>query len=233
MGTTSPIIPQQPMVGWTAPQQWTPTPASQWQPPSQWQQIYHWPAPPPQAPSEPHPSQLFATARVHLVGLVAALVLQATIALVASLPEPPGAFDFWARFALLELAVAVVLAFTHGPGVSVRALHPAAVAVLALAFVVVPAAAITVGAIDALHEADLASRAAALPDVTQTLDWTGVLAEVDLSGRAVGLSTAIETVFLTIVFFGLPLIALVAPRRDAPVEDPGETITDGDDGHDD
>jgi hypothetical protein len=233
METTSPIIPQQPIVGWTAPQQWTPTPASQWQQPSQWQQIHHWPAPP-QARPEPHPSQLLAAARAHLVGLVAALVLQATIALVASLPEPPGAFDFWARFALLELAVAVVLAFTHGAGVAVRDLHPAAAAVLAFAFVVVPAAAIMVGAIDALHEADLTSQAAALPDVTQTFDGTGVLAEVDLSGRAVNLSSAIQTVFLTIVFFGLPLIALVAPPRvETMAEDPDETVTDGDDGHDD
>ena len=200
METTSPIIPQQPIVGWNDPHdpRRDPTPPSQWIQPS----------------AEPVRVPGLDLARSRLVGLIAALVLQATIALVASLPEPPGAFGFWARFAFLELVVAVVLSFTHGPGVAVRDLHPAAAAVLAFAFVVVPSAAITIGAMDALHEADLASRAAALPDPTQTFDWTGVLAEVDLSGRAVALSSVVQTVFLTIVFFGLPLIALVAPRRD-------------------
>lgn len=155
----------------------------------------YWRAPTPAAPEVPG----LAAARARLVGLVAALVLQATIAALAvlpalpTLPTPPAEYldgsgqpGFWMQFALVELIVAAVISFAYGPGVGIRDLPWIAQTVLALAFLVVPAAAFAAGATQALRDA------AAL-------------------GAAYVVSASLTMAFFAIVFFGLPLVALAAP----------------------
>jgi hypothetical protein len=57
--------------------------------------------------------------------------------------------NFWAQFAAIELIAAAVISLAFGPGVRLRDLPVLGRAVLGIAFVLVPAAAIVVGAVDA------------------------------------------------------------------------------------
>jgi hypothetical protein len=160
-----------------------------------------------QAPSTVSPDyQIFARIRVRLVALVAALVVQATIALLGVLPELPRAPDsagvsdpyayasqpvsFWIQFAVMELIAAVVVSLAFGPVVRIGDVPVIGRLVLGLAFVAVPATAIVLGAIDAAQDA------AVSPTVTAS-SW-------------------LATVFFAILFFGLPLIALAHTASRAP-----------------
>ena len=200
METTAPIIHQQPtpeapipappLIDWQPAATQSPQIAAQptqtyWQPPS---------AALPEIPG-------LAAARERLVGLVAALVIQATIAAIAVLPSLPGAPPdesgqpgFWVQFALVELIVAAVISFAYGPGVRIGDLPWVARMVLALAFVIVPAAALAAGAWAALEDA--AAR-----------------------GSDDLVSTGLATAFFATIFFGLPLIALAAPGSRRRVDD--------------
>jgi hypothetical protein len=160
-----------------------------------------------QAPSTTSPDyQIIPGLRARLVGLVAALVVQATIALLGMLPALPGGPDpaglsdsymytsppasFWLQFAVMEFIAAVVVSLAFGPGVRIRDVPVIGRLVLGLAFVVVPVAAIVLGAIDA------AQAAAAY-------------------GPAAAASSWLATAFFTTLFFGLPLIGLAVPASRA------------------
>jgi hypothetical protein len=161
---------------------------------------------PPSASSQPD-HQILARLRARLVALVAALVVQATIALLGVLPELPGAPDqagmsdefayagdpvsFWIQFAVIEFIAAVVVSLAFGPVVRIRDVPVIGRLVLGLCFVAVPAALIIIGAIDA-----------------------GRIAAVD--GLAAAASSWLVTAFFGTVFFGLPLIALAVPASRAP-----------------
>jgi hypothetical protein len=166
-------------------------------------QASHW-----QAPSASGPDyQILPRLRARLVALVAALVVQATIALLGVLPQLPGApepadmsdsyfytshlANFWIQFAVVEFILAVVVSVAFGPVVRIRDLPAIGRLMLGLDFVVVPAVAIALGAIDAAQAAALYSPAAAA-------------------------SSWLASAFFGTVFFGLPLIALAVPASRAP-----------------
>lgn len=162
------------------------------------------PTPPSSAPVTywqtpgPGPEDVLIPAlRARLVALVAALVIQATIALLGVLPTLPGrdATSFWGKFAVLELVAAVIISGAFGPRVVLRMVPVIGRMVLAIAFMVVPAFALAVGGIDAAR-----------------------IAHIDGTGATI--SSWLGTAFFASLFFGLPLIALAAPRRsphgDAP-----------------
>lgn len=153
-----------------------------------------------QAPSTATPTfDLFAALRARLVTLVGALVVQATIALTGMLPRVPGVPDpaslsdpyaypsqptsFWVQFAVMGFIAAIVVSLAFGPGVRTADLSVAGRLVLGLGFVLLPAAAIVLGAIDGARA--IGSYA---PTVTASY-W-------------------LSTAFFTTLFFGLPLIAL-------------------------
>jgi hypothetical protein len=161
-----------------------------------------------QAPSTSSPDhQILPRLRARLVALVAALVVQATIALLGVLPDLPRVPDpasasdwyayssppvsFWFQFAVVEFIVAVVVSLAFGPVVHIRDVPAIGRLVLGLDFVFVPAVAIVLGAIDAAQAAALYSAAAAA-------------------------SRWLATAFFGTVFFGLPLIALAVPASRAP-----------------
>ena len=157
-----------------------------------------------QAPSSSvHDYQILPGLRARLVALVAALLVQATIALLGVLPALPvqsvapdldyysysQPVSFWAQLAVVEFLAAIVISLAFGPGVRFGDLPAIARLVLGLGFVVLPAAAVVLGGIDAARVAGYDSAAAAA-------SW---------------LTTA---VFGTL-FFGLPIIAQTAPVRRA------------------
>jgi hypothetical protein len=165
---------------------------------------------PPQAtywqPTGNPDDQVLSQLRMRLVGLVAALVVQSVIALLGVLPEMPVATNvdasdtyyhatepvsFWIQFAVIEFMAAVVVSLAFGPGVRVSDMPLIGRLVLGLAFVVVPAVAIGLGAFDAALAAGQSSPAAAA-------------------------SSWLATVFFAALFFGLPLIALASRRRTRP-----------------
>jgi hypothetical protein len=155
-----------------------------------------------QAPSTNSPDyQILPRLRMRLVALVAALVVQGTIALLGVLPELPavpdlaGASDtyyrvsqpvgFWLQFAMIEFVAAVVVSFAFGPGVRFRDVPVIARLVLGLGFVAAPAGLIILGAVDVAQAAAGYSPAAAV-------------------------SSWLTNAFFGTAFFGLPLIALAA-----------------------
>lgn len=161
-----------------------------------------------QAPSSSSPDyQIFPRLRARLVALVAALVVQATIALLGVLPELPGVPDpagvsdsyayasppvsFWFQFAVMEFIAAVVVSLAFGPVVRIGDVPVIGRLVLGLAFVAVPAVAVVLGAIDA-------AQAAAV------------------YGPAAAASSWLATAFFGTLFFGLPLLALAIPASRAP-----------------
>jgi hypothetical protein len=161
-----------------------------------------------QAPSTGSPDyQILARLRMRLVALVAALVVQATIALLGVLPELPGVpaaagvsdscsytsqpVSFWFQFAVMEFIAAVVVSLAFGPVVRIGDVPVIGRLVLGLGFVAVPAAAIVLGAIDA-------AQAAAV------------------YGPAAAASSWLATAFFGTLFFGLPLTALAVPVSRAP-----------------
>lgn len=158
----------------------------------------YWQAPPVSGPE----SQVFAGLRVRLVGLVAAMVVQATIALLGVLPDVPSVsvvadasesfyyfasqpLSFWVQFAVIELIAALVISLSFGPGVRLSDVPVVGRLVLGLGFVAIPAFAVVLGAIDVAQAAAEASPAAAASG------WLTVA-------------------FFGTLFFGLPLIALMA-----------------------
>jgi hypothetical protein len=169
------------------------TQASYWQPPSTTSPDY----------------QLLPRLRGRLVVLVAALVVQATIALLGMLPELPGMpspsvsdpyfydvsqpVSFWLQFAVMEFIAAIVVSLALGPVVRIGDLPAIGRLVLGLCFVVVPTAMIVLGAIDA-------AQAAAV------------------HGQAAAASSWIKSGFFGTLFFGLPLIALAVPAPRAPLD---------------
>ncbi len=162
------------------------TQASYWQPPSTTGPDY----------------QILPRLRARLVVLVAALVVQATIALLGMLPELPGVpspsvsdpyfydvsqpVSFWLQFAVMEFIAAIVVSLALGPVVRIGDLPAIGRLVLGLCFVAVPAAMIVLGAIDA---AQLAA----------------------VHGQAAAASSWLRSGFFGTLFFGLPLIALAVP----------------------
>jgi len=158
----------------------------------------YWQAPQPWNPE----SQVLARLRARLVGVVAALVLQATIALLGVLPKFPGVTDaggtfdayatasqpvsFWIQFAVLELLAAIVVSLAFGPAVRLGDVPAIGRLVLGAAFVMVPAAAIVLGEIEAAHTA---------------LYY----------GPAGPASSWLGAAFSATLFFGLPLIAMRIP----------------------
>jgi hypothetical protein len=163
-------------------------------------QVSHWQAP----PSDRTPDVFMPALRARLVALVAALIVQATIALLGVLPDLPAAPDvrglsdgysysdpgrpvtFWIQFAVIELIAAVVVSFAFGPGVRFGRLPAIAKLVLGLGFVVLPAVALVLGGADAARTAATVS-------------------------PAVAASSWLSTATFGTLFFGLPLVALVAP----------------------
>jgi len=155
-----------------------------------------------QAPSTSSPDdQILPRLRARLVGLVAALVVQATIALLGVLPALPGVPDpagldsyvytsppvsFWIQFAVMEFIAAVVVSLAFGPVVRIGDVPVIGRLVLGIDFVAVPAAAIVLGAIEAAHDAAVYTPAAAA-------------------------SSWLATAFFATLFFGLPLIAVAVP----------------------
>jgi hypothetical protein len=159
-----------------------------------------------QAPTAAPEAQLLPHLRARLVALVAALVVQATIAAAGVLPALPGAtastdpyalyaagsqpVSFWMQFAVLEALAALVVSLAFGPGVRIGDVPAVGRLVLALAFVVLPAAAIVLGAIEAQAVGGFSPATAA--------------------------SSWLSTAFFSTLFFGLPLLALVAPGSRRP-----------------
>jgi hypothetical protein len=161
-----------------------------------------------QAPSTSSPDyQILPRLRVRLVALVAALVVQATIALLGVLPDLPGVPDsagmsdaysyashpvsFWIQFAVMEFIAAAVVSLAFGPVVRIGDVPAIGRLVLGLGFVAVPAAAIVLGAIDVAQAAGM-------------------------YGPAAAASSWLTTAFFGTLFFGLPLIALAVPASRAP-----------------
>lgn len=158
-------------------------------------------------PPTPSPDyQILPRLRARILALVAGLIVQATIALLGVLPalpvapvvmDPDGFYmsydrptSFWVQFAVIEFIAAIVVALAFGPGVRVGNVPIVGRVVLGLGFVVIPAAAIVLGGIDA-------GRAAAT------------------HGAAVGATSWLTTVAFAMLFFGVPLLALIAPDRRA------------------
>lgn len=186
------------------PSEPTPTPAppaSYWQVPS----------------SNSGDYQLVPQIRARLVALVAALVTQATIALLGLLPDLPTApalkqqtdgytdyytdysqpVGFWVQFAVVEFIAAVLVSFAFGPGIRFGKVPAIAQLVLVLGFVVLPAVALVLGGIEAAQTAAKVS-------------------------PAVAASSWLTTIGFGILFFGLPWIALVAPAARSTVEHTGQ-----------
>jgi hypothetical protein len=153
--------------------------------------------------------QILPRLRARLVALVAALVVQATVALLGVLPNLPLAPDlrdlsdgyytsysqpvsFWIQFAVIEFLAAVVISIAFGPGVRFGDVPAIGQLVLGLGFVVLPTAALVLGGIDAAQTAAKVS-------------------------PAVAASSWLSTAFFGTLFFGLPLIALAAPARRTPL----------------
>lgn len=132
--------------------------------------------------------------RARLVALVAALVIQATIAAIQILPDLPGrgSTGFWAKFAVLEFVAAAILSAGFGPRVGLRDVPVIGRIVLAIGFLALPVVALALGGLDAARVAHIDGTAATVAS------WVG-------------------TAFFATVFFGLPLIALAAPIRPAPL----------------
>src|SRR5438045_46132 len=92
-------------------------------------------------PTEPPSLQpILVGMRRRFVALVAALVLQATIAAVSVLPPLSGRYasEFWGQFALVELLVAAVIALLLAPGAGPTDLPWIGRIFLVVAFVGVP-----------------------------------------------------------------------------------------------
>jgi hypothetical protein len=160
-----------------------------------------------QAPSTSGPDyQILARLRARLVAVVAALVVQGTIALLGVLPglpgvpDPTGSYDsfsyasqpasFWIQFAVMEFIAAVVVSLAFGPVVRIGNVPIIGRLVLGLCFVAVPAAAIVLGATEAAQAAAAYSPAAAA-------------------------SSWLATALFGTLFFGLPLMALAVPASRA------------------
>jgi hypothetical protein len=154
-----------------------------------------------QAPSSSaHDYQILPGLRARLVALVAALLVQATIAMLGVLPDLPvqsvtpdldyysysQPVSFWAQFAVVEFLAAVVISLAFGPGVRFGDLPVIGRLVLGLGFVVLPAAAVVLGGIEAARAAAGYNSAAAA-------------------------SSWLTTAVFGTLFFGLPIIALTAP----------------------
>jgi hypothetical protein len=151
--------------------------------------------------------QILSHLRMRLVGLVAAMVVQSTIALLGVLPElpvAPGLVDesdtyyyatqpvsFWIQFAVIEFIAVVVVSLALGPGVRFANVPVIGRFVLGLAFVAVPAIAIVLGAFEAALAAGQSSPAAAA-------------------------SSWLATAFFAALFFGLPMIALGSRAKAEP-----------------
>jgi hypothetical protein len=147
-------------------------------------QVSHWQVP----ASDPTPDVLIPQLRARLVALVAALVIQATIAAIQVLPDLPGreASGFWAKFAVLEFLAAAIISGAFGPRVRLRDVPVIGQIVLAFGFLVLPAIALALGGVDA-------ERIAHIDGTTATISsWLG-------------------TAFFGTIFFGLPILALAAP----------------------
>jgi hypothetical protein len=165
----------------------------------------YWQAPPSAGPDY----QILDRLRARLVALVAALIVQATVAALAvlpGLPVVPATRDpdmyylaysqpasFWVQFAAIEIITAVVVSFAFGPGVRLGDVPALGRLVLGLGFLVLPAVAVVVGGFDAAQAASRYSPAA-------------------------GTSSVLTTAIFGTLFFGLPLIALVAPARRATID---------------
>lgn len=156
-------------------------PASQWQVP----------------PARPPEDQIIRWFRTHVVALVAALLVQATVAFLGVLPALPVQVPksattyysqpslFWLQFATIEFIAALVIAFGYRPGVRFGDLPVIARLALGLGFVVLPTAAIVLGGLDVAQTAANVNQAAVA-------------------------STLLSTATFGILFFSLPLITLVA-----------------------
>jgi len=152
-------------------------------------------------PSNGPETQLLPGLRSRLVALVAAMLVQATIAVLGVLPDLPGMLDttastsyavhpdsFWAQFAVVELIAAVVVSLAFGPVVRLRYVPVIGRLVLGFAFVVVPTIAIVLGAVTA------ATNAAAATPTEVASGW-------------------LATLFFATLFFGLPVLVLAADGR--------------------
>lgn len=182
--------------------------AAQPPPPSETHQTY-WQA----SSTSSTDSQILPRLRMRLVGLVAAMVVQATIALLGVLPDVPGVRDlrggsdsyyiasqtvsFWFQFAAIEFIAALVVSFSFGPGVRVSDVPVIGRLLLGLGFVAVPAVAIVLGVIEA------AQISAAKSPVETASTW-------------------LTTAFFGTLFFGLPLIAMIAHASRARLERAGQ-----------
>ncbi len=163
----------------------------------------YWPPPSTGSPD----GQFLARFRLRFVAVVAALVVQATIAFLGVLPDLPGFRDpagsaasyayaslpvsFWMQFAVVESIAALVVSFAFGPIVRLRDVPVFGRLVLGFSFVVVPAVAIVLGALDAAQDASS-------------------------YGPAAVASSWLTTVLFGTLFFGLPLLALGDPASPAP-----------------
>jgi hypothetical protein len=165
----------------------TPPPAAPLAPASYWQ------APP--ASGRGPDYRIVPRLRARLVTVVAALVIQATIALLDVLPHLPSTQptsdwaqppSFWVQFALIEFLAAAVVSLAFGPGVRLHDLPAIALAVLGIGFLVLPVVALALGGIEAIHAA------------------AGY-------GPAATASSELTTLFFGTLFLGLPLVALAAP----------------------
>jgi hypothetical protein len=168
----------------------------------------YWQTPGHQDPTD----ELVARLRTRVVALVAALVIQALIALFGVLPAvtttdwtrvsdsswyEPQPVSFWLQFAVLEFLAAVVVSLGLGPVVRVRTVPLIGRLVLGAAFVAVPAALIALRTVEQVRSAYQAGTTAAA-------------------------TSLLTTTFFTILFFGLPLIALAVPGS-RPGSDPSTT----------
>jgi hypothetical protein len=153
--------------------------------------------------------QILPGLQARFVALVAALFIQATVALLGVLPGLPIApnlrdlsdgyytsysqpVSFWIQFAVIEFLAAVVISIAFGPGVRFGDVPAMGQLVLGLGFVVLPATALVLGGIDAAQAAAKVS-------------------------PAVAASSWLSTATFGTLFFGLPLLALAAPTRRATV----------------
>jgi hypothetical protein len=146
--------------------------------------ISHWQVP----SSDPTPDVLMPWLRTRLVALVAALVIQAAIAAIQILPDLPGrqAAGFWAKFGVLDFLAAAIVSAAFGPRVRLRDVPTIGRIVLAFGFIVLPAVALALGGIEAARSAHI-------------------------DGTSATISSWLGTALFGTFFFGLPILALVAP----------------------
>ena len=163
--------------------------------PTGWQ----WPAWP--AAPAPAATPSLDGLRERLSGTVAALLVQATIALLGVLPRLPDlearitrspydytpSIEFWTEFAVVAIVAAIVISAAQGARVAVGDLPIAVRLVLLIAFVGLPAIAILLGSVDLLRQAAT-------------------------YGSAAAFATGIRIAFFAAIFFGLPLVAVLAPN---------------------